>query len=150
MKSFFVHSDYNVGRFDCSVSPTLCHELYLVKRPNFILFKRGGHYEFYYGKESFDSRSDRCQIFIEGRQTSNDIAGFVRENAFSPLKTLTPSDFPSVKSDTKPFIIDYFSPVSLSLNDAENPQDERREDRLVLPTVYASSTRISQSIKTFE
>ncbi|CAF0927093.1 unnamed protein product [Adineta steineri] len=86
-------TDYNVGRFDCSSSPNVCNDLYIFKKPAFILFKRNGHHEFYYG-----------------RQTSNDIAGFVRDNAFSPLRTLTPSDFPSVKTDLKPFIIDFFSP----------------------------------------
>ncbi|CAF0808672.1 unnamed protein product [Adineta steineri] len=86
-------TDYNVGRFDCSSSPNVCSDLYIFKKPAFILFKRSGHHEFYYG-----------------RQTSNDIAGFVRDNAFSPLRTLTPSDFPSVKTDSKPFIIDFFSP----------------------------------------
>ncbi|CAF4467664.1 unnamed protein product, partial [Rotaria magnacalcarata] len=28
----------------------------------------------------------------------------------SPLRALTPSDFPSVTTDSKPFIIDFFSP----------------------------------------
>ncbi|CAF2365186.1 unnamed protein product [Rotaria sp. Silwood2] len=85
--------DYNIGRFDCSSSPNTCTDLYIFKKPAFILFKRDGHYEFYYG-----------------RHTSNDIAGFVRDNAFSPLRTLIPSDFPSVTTDSKPFIIDFFSP----------------------------------------
>ncbi|CAF4064051.1 unnamed protein product, partial [Rotaria magnacalcarata] len=86
-------NDYNVGRFDCSSSADTCTKLYIFKKPAFILFKQGGHYEFYYG-----------------RHTSNDIAGFVRDNAFSPLRALTPSDFPSVTTDSKPFIIDFFSP----------------------------------------
>ncbi|CAF0811895.1 unnamed protein product [Rotaria sp. Silwood1] len=86
-------TEYNVGRFDCSSSQNTCTDLYIFKKPAFILFKRGGHYEFYYG-----------------RHISNDIAGFVRDNAFSPLRTLIPSDFPSVTTDSKPFIIDFFSP----------------------------------------
>ncbi len=44
--------DYNVGRFDCSSSPNTCTDLYIFKKPAFILFKRDGHYEFYYGKIS--------------------------------------------------------------------------------------------------
>lgn len=52
------------------------------------------------------------EFFGIGRQTSHDIAEFVRDNAFSPLRALTPTDFPSVKLDDKPFIIDFFSPVS--------------------------------------
>jgi len=43
-------SDYNVGRFDCSSSPNTCTDLYIFKKPAFILFKQDGHYEFYYGK----------------------------------------------------------------------------------------------------
>jgi hypothetical protein len=42
--------DYNVGRFDCSLSPNVCTDLYIFKKPAFILFKRDVHYEFYYGK----------------------------------------------------------------------------------------------------
>jgi DnaJ family protein C protein 10 len=86
-------TDFNVGRFDCSLSPNVCTDLYIFKRPAFVLFKRDDYYEFYYG-----------------RHTSNDIAGFVRDNAYSPLRALTPTDFPSVTTDSKPFIIDFFSP----------------------------------------
>jgi hypothetical protein len=56
---------------------------------------------------------NKLNIKFKGRHTSNDIAGFVRDNAHSPLRALTPSDFPSVKTDSKPFIIDYFSPVNI-------------------------------------
>lgn len=42
--------DYNVGRFDCSSSGSVCTDLSIVKKPTFILFKRQGYYEFYYGK----------------------------------------------------------------------------------------------------
>lgn len=45
---FFI--DYNVGRFDCSSSSTVCNDLYIFKKPAFVLFKRDGYYEFYYGK----------------------------------------------------------------------------------------------------
>ena len=58
---------------------------------------------------------NQINLNFEGRQTSNDIAGFVRDNAFSPMRTLTPSDFPSVIVNTKPFIIDFFSPVSIHI-----------------------------------
>ena len=45
--------DFNIGRFDCSLSVNTCTDLYIFKRPAFILFKRNGHYEFYYGKYLF-------------------------------------------------------------------------------------------------
>ena len=50
---FFPLEDFSIGRFDCSSSPGICTDLYILKKPAFILFKRGGHYEFYYGKSLF-------------------------------------------------------------------------------------------------
>jgi hypothetical protein len=84
-----------------------------MKKPTFILFKRGGHYEFYYGKRALNLAKEisRC-LHFKGRHIANDLAGFVRENAFSPLRALTPADFPAVKNDVQPFIVDFFSPVS--------------------------------------
>lgn len=35
---------------DCSISPNICNDFYVLKKPAFVLFKQGGHYEFYYGK----------------------------------------------------------------------------------------------------
>jgi hypothetical protein len=63
---------------------------------------------------------NKFKIEIKGRHTSNDIAGFVRDNAYSPLRALTPTDFPSVTTDSKPFIIDFFSPVIHLLNNLMN------------------------------
>jgi len=50
--------DYNVGRFDCSLSPNVCTDLYIFKKPAFVLFKRDGHYEFYYGKSLFIAKTE--------------------------------------------------------------------------------------------
>jgi hypothetical protein len=143
--SLFISLDYNVGRFDCSSASSVCNDLYVTKRPAFILFKRDGHYEFYYGKyRSIANRITR--FYIQGRQTSSDLAGFVRDNALSPLRTLTPSDFPTVQTDPAPYIIDFFSPVR-TFEEAVSLASSFPLN-LVLPTVYASTTRISQSIKT--
>ncbi|CAF0886173.1 unnamed protein product [Didymodactylos carnosus] len=88
-------NDYNIGRFECSSSTSICQNLFLNKLPAFILFKFNGYYEFYYG-----------------RYSANDVATFVRENAYTIVRTLNPNDFPYVTNteNDKPFIIDYFSP----------------------------------------
>ncbi|CAF0832321.1 unnamed protein product [Didymodactylos carnosus] len=88
-------NDYNIGRFECSYSTSVCQNLFVTKLPTFILFKLGGYHEFYYG-----------------RYIANDVATFVRENAHTIVRALNPNDFPHVTNtlNNKPFIIDYFSP----------------------------------------
>lgn len=54
--------DYNIGRFDCASSPNTCTDLFIFKRPAFVLFKRNGHYEFYYGNDYLFEKREMIDV----------------------------------------------------------------------------------------
>lgn len=58
------------------------------------MFKRRSLYEHHYGN----------------RHTANDLALFARDNAFTNLKSMSPSDFPSILQQDRPIFLDFFAP----------------------------------------
>lgn len=90
----YLLDDIKIGRLDCSKSQDICSQYTLVKYPTFILFKRKGLYEYFYGNNKINAE---------------DLALFANENAFTNIKSLSDKDFPEIL-DRKPIFIDFFVP----------------------------------------
>lgn len=89
-------SDIKVGRIDCETMRSLCNQLHIHKFPSFLVFKKTGGYEIYYG-----------------RVTAHDVAAFARDASVIRLEALGPEDFDSQRvgpSSSALWFIDFFAP----------------------------------------
>lgn len=88
--------DVKIGRVDCRKLREECNELHLSKFPSFVVFKRTGGFELYYG-----------------RTTAHDVSAFAKDSVNTKLESLTPSDFESHRvgpSSPDMWFIDFFAP----------------------------------------
>lgn len=80
------------GKVDCFKCPEACKEMF-IKKPQYVMFKVGGGFEFHYGREE-----------------PSDVIEFARvSNQAVTMTTLSDSDFPDIISSNGVFI-DFFAP----------------------------------------
>lgn len=80
------------GIVDCMDQASACRELSL-KKPHYVLFKRGGAYEIYHGRESPEDLAQFARVGTQART----------------LTTLIGSDFPDILESSAIFV-DFFAP----------------------------------------
>jgi len=87
-------ADIRYGRMNCEDHAKVCREI-LVRKPIYAAFKRGGGYEFHFGRDD-----------------PVDVATFARAAAEAPnMKTLLADNFPeAISSSSGPVFIDFFAP----------------------------------------
>jgi DnaJ homolog subfamily C member 10 len=112
--------DFNFGRLDCAKmsSPSLCVRYQISKYPTFVLFKslssmRGMSAE--KRSESSGSISDWYEIHYGNRQSPEDLASFVKENAYTQVRTLTEFDVTKLSmwladEHKQALLVDFFAP----------------------------------------
>ncbi|ELT92793.1 hypothetical protein CAPTEDRAFT_228052 [Capitella teleta] len=86
-------SPIKVWRLDCKQSRSLCNNLHVHKFPTYTVFKKGGGHEIHHG-----------------RQTAHDIAAFAKDSAETPVRVLSPKDFPAATQSAEPWFIDFYAP----------------------------------------
>lgn len=116
LKIKFFILDFNFARVDCIklTSLDICTRLNLVKYPTFVLFKSSS----FILNEKVDMGEDNWyEIHYGNRVTSEDLASFVKENAYTSVRTLTDFSTQFIENETKKhnklaFFVDFFAPVS--------------------------------------
>ena len=105
-------SDYNFGRVDCSAIPIeVCTKYQLAKYPTYILFKAASSV-----LGNVAMKDNWYDVHYGNRQSPEDLAAFVKENAQTPIRTLTEFDVNEMSKELSEenklgFFIDFFAPV---------------------------------------
>jgi len=82
-----------LGKVDCSHLAELCRDLHINKFPSFVLFKIGGGFELYYGKDNVE-----------------DVVHFTRlASQARTMETFISSDFPDLINSGQPVVIEFFA-----------------------------------------
>ncbi|VDK42185.1 unnamed protein product [Anisakis simplex] len=92
--SLFLEYILKVFVADCSKSYSICQSLNIGQIPKWILFKKMGGYEVYYGKT----------------KSLLSIVGFARESAQSTMITLSANGYQEAVSSDQLWLIDFFAP----------------------------------------
>lgn len=92
----------------------ICSRLNLVKYPTFVLFKSSSF--ILNGQVEMDE-DNWYEIHYGNRVTAEDLASFVKENAYTSVRTLTDLSTEFIQNETKrhkklAFFVDFFAPVS--------------------------------------
>ncbi|CAF0707832.1 unnamed protein product, partial [Brachionus calyciflorus] len=104
----------NFGLVDCDKlnSLELCLKLQINKYPTFVIFKSAS----FMMDEKIDMGEDNWyEIHYGNRQSAEDLANFVKENAFTPVRTLTYFDTDFIEKELAKykktaFFVDFFAP----------------------------------------
>ncbi len=106
--------DFNVGRVDCAKlsDPNQCFTQFQIhKYPTYVLFKSASYLN---GLLTDQMNENWYEINYNSRQTPQDLSAFVKENAYTSVRTLTqfdPNIIASEFGNKFGYFVDFFAPV---------------------------------------